>query len=115
MRSDPVNTVRIFRTMPPSARWGQNTAYLVLIKIVIGHSDLINVRFGPLCGLKSDISRGPRSANKTLGPMGGGDLQRIQPGILWHQPITCPPRREAHETSLRLWSRMPQLAVGTKY
>jgi hypothetical protein len=27
MRTDPVNTVRIFRTMPPSARWGQNTAY----------------------------------------------------------------------------------------
>ena len=26
------------------------------------HSDLINVRFGPLCGLKPDISRGPRSA-----------------------------------------------------
>ena len=28
----------------------------------IAGSDLINVRFGPLCGLKSDISRGPRSA-----------------------------------------------------
>jgi hypothetical protein len=28
------------------------------------HSDLINVCFGPLCGLKSAISRGPRSANK---------------------------------------------------
>jgi hypothetical protein len=26
------------------------------------HSDLINVCFGPCCGLKSDISRGPRSA-----------------------------------------------------
>jgi hypothetical protein len=26
-------------------------------------SDLVNVRFGPLCGLKSDISRGPRSAS----------------------------------------------------
>jgi hypothetical protein len=24
---------------------------------------IINVRFGPLCGLKSDISRGPRSAD----------------------------------------------------
>src|SRR6516225_3714567 len=32
-------------------------------KITIGDSDLINVRFGPLCGLKSDILRGPRSAN----------------------------------------------------
>src|SRR5262249_16571344 len=31
-------------------------------KIAIGDSDLINVRFRPLCGLKSDISRGPRSA-----------------------------------------------------
>jgi hypothetical protein len=31
-------------------------------KIAIGDSDLINVRFGPLCGLKSDIPRGPRSA-----------------------------------------------------
>jgi hypothetical protein len=29
-------------------------------KIAIGDSDLINVRFAPLCGLKSDISRGPR-------------------------------------------------------
>jgi len=29
-----------------------------------GYSDLINVRFGPLCGLKSDISRGPRSAQE---------------------------------------------------
>jgi hypothetical protein len=27
-----------------------------------GDRDAINVRFGPLCGLKSDISRGPRSA-----------------------------------------------------
>jgi hypothetical protein len=27
-----------------------------------GNSDLIDVRFCPLCGLKSDISRGPRSA-----------------------------------------------------
>src|SRR5262245_13837218 len=31
-------------------------------KIAIGDSNLVNVRFGPLCGLKSDISRGPRSA-----------------------------------------------------
>src|SRR5262245_56164485 len=35
-------------------------------KIAIGDSDLINVRFGPLCGLKSDISRGPRSAMNGL-------------------------------------------------
>jgi hypothetical protein len=28
--------------------------------------DLINVRFGPLCGLTSDISRGPRSAKNGL-------------------------------------------------
>ena len=32
-------------------------------KIAIGDSDLISVRFGSLCELKSDISRGPRSAN----------------------------------------------------
>src|SRR5262249_27547665 len=32
-------------------------------KIAIGDSDLINVRFGPLFGLKSDIPRGPRIAN----------------------------------------------------
>jgi hypothetical protein len=31
MRTDPVNTVRIFRTTPPSARWGQNTAYDILM------------------------------------------------------------------------------------
>jgi hypothetical protein len=30
-------------------------------KITIGDSDLIDVRFGPLCGPKSDIPRGPRS------------------------------------------------------
>jgi hypothetical protein len=29
---------------------------------VTGDSDLINVRFGPLCGLTADISRGPRSS-----------------------------------------------------
>jgi hypothetical protein len=33
-----------------------------LIKIAIGGSDLTNVRFGPLCGPKSGISRGQRSA-----------------------------------------------------
>jgi hypothetical protein len=32
--------------------------------IWIGDSDLINVRFGPLCRLKSDISRGPRCAKR---------------------------------------------------
>ena len=31
-------------------------------KIAIGDSDLINVRFAPLCGLKSELPRGPRSA-----------------------------------------------------
>src|SRR6516164_4917421 len=31
-------------------------------KIAIGDSDLINVRIAPLCGLKSDISQGQRSA-----------------------------------------------------
>ena len=31
-------------------------------KIAIGDSDLINVRFGPICGLKSDISRVPGAA-----------------------------------------------------
>jgi hypothetical protein len=31
-------------------------------KIAIGDSDLINVRFDPLCGLNSDITQGPRSA-----------------------------------------------------
>ena len=30
--------------------------------LVSGDSDVINVRFGLLCGLKSDILRGPRSA-----------------------------------------------------
>ena len=31
-----------------------------------GHSELINVRFGPICGLKSDIFRVSRSAQKLL-------------------------------------------------
>ena len=35
----------------------------VLIQSQLVTANLINVRFGPLCGLKSDISRGPRSAN----------------------------------------------------
>jgi hypothetical protein len=35
----------------------------VPIKSQLADSELINVRFGPLCGLNSDISRGPRSAN----------------------------------------------------
>src|SRR5262245_735604 len=39
-----------------------NTMTGELYKIAIGDSDLINVRFGPLCGLTPDISRGPRSA-----------------------------------------------------
>ena len=34
-----------------------------------GDSDLINVRFGPLCGLKSDIPRGPRSAMRRHSPL----------------------------------------------
>ena len=33
-------------------------------KIAIGDSDLSKVRFAPLCGLKSDILGGPKSANK---------------------------------------------------
>src|SRR6516164_6426798 len=41
-------------------------------KIAVGDGDLINVRFGPLCGLKSDISRGPRSAKLGLRPRGLG-------------------------------------------
>jgi hypothetical protein len=37
-----------------------------LAQIAIGDSDLINVRLTQLCGLKSDISRGPRSANSDI-------------------------------------------------
>src|SRR5262249_11285027 len=36
-------------------------------RVLINRSDLINVRFDPVCGLRSDITRGPRSA--TTGPM----------------------------------------------
>src|SRR5215510_529849 len=40
-------------------------------KIAIGDSGLINVRLGPLCRLKSDISRGPRSCHEpTFSPNG---------------------------------------------
>ena len=35
-------------------------------KIAIGDSGLMKVRFAPLCGLKSDISRGQRSARNGL-------------------------------------------------
>jgi hypothetical protein len=37
-----------------------------LAQIAIGDSDLINVRLTQLCGLKSEISRGPRSANSDI-------------------------------------------------
>jgi hypothetical protein len=33
-------------------------------KIAVGGSDLLNACFGPLCGLKSDISRGPKSGRE---------------------------------------------------
>src|SRR5215510_5526626 len=42
---------------------GQANALCLLGRVTIDDSDLINVRIGPLCGLKSDISRGPRSAD----------------------------------------------------
>jgi hypothetical protein len=54
-------------------------------KIAIGDSGLSNVRFGPLCELKSDISRGPRSAttgHKALPESGVGDLGRRLVGAL---------------------------------
>jgi hypothetical protein len=35
-------------------------------EIAIGDSDLINVRFDPLCGLKSDISRGSEKCHNRL-------------------------------------------------
>src|ERR1700745_2317923 len=41
---------------------GVSPSALVILHESVRDSDLINVRFGPLCGLKSDISRGPRSA-----------------------------------------------------
>src|SRR6266487_3170949 len=58
------------RHSPLQTRW-RKTAYCKRIrtsthKIAIGDSDLINVRFCPLCGLKSDICRGPRSARTGL-------------------------------------------------
>src|SRR5215475_2706584 len=47
-------------------------------KIAIGDSDLINVRFGPPYGLKSDISRGPRSCHEpTFSP--NGRLWNVRP------------------------------------
>jgi hypothetical protein len=42
----------------------ESTGWARTDKIAIDHSDMINVRCGPLCGLKSDISRGPRSARE---------------------------------------------------
>ena len=49
------------------------------MKSRIGDSDLINVRFGPLCGLKAHISRGPRSAKVSIrwGPRGRADVAEL--------------------------------------
>jgi hypothetical protein len=40
---------------------------MVVVVLTVLHfvdGDLINVRFGPLCGLTSDMPRGPRSAHE---------------------------------------------------
>jgi hypothetical protein len=41
----------------------QGSSFVIVLVSVRG-SDLINVRFGLLCGLKSDISRGPRKCQE---------------------------------------------------
>jgi hypothetical protein len=49
--------------LPVSQNQGRfHRSALVILHESVRDSDLLNVCFGPLCGLKSDISRGPRSA-----------------------------------------------------
>jgi hypothetical protein len=72
---------RLFFTLQMAWGWGANQSFSAIqnhqislkrgrgfryvgswLRTRIGGCDLINVRFVSLCGLKSDISRGPRSA-----------------------------------------------------
>src|SRR5262249_53276058 len=58
--------------MRPRALLGIVPARARTHKMAVGDGDLINVRFGPLCGLKSDISRGPSSVKlRHYGRVGG--------------------------------------------
>jgi hypothetical protein len=61
-------------------------------KIAIGDSDLINVRFDPLCGLNSDITQGPRSAIS-----GREQMQQVAP-LLDHLIGLHEQRRRDRET-----------------
>src|SRR5215472_9982710 len=63
-------------------------------KIAIGDSDLINVRFGPLCGLKSDISRGPRMGWTGRAPAPNGS--QSAPGACQERSTTMPRTTTLH-------------------
>ncbi len=76
------------------------------------HSDLINVRFGPLCGLKSAISRGPRSASN------GHRLAQSNtpPDHLWkiRNAVRGRPAIPRHEPPLGLLQfSVPESGTGT--
>src|SRR5262245_36822963 len=52
-----------------AAEWAPSTA-----SYAVTRRCRLNVRFGPLCGLKSDICRGPRSATSGPSSPQGGKL-----------------------------------------
>jgi hypothetical protein len=74
--------------------------------------DLINVRFGPLCGLKSDISRGPRSASFGPPPR---SKRRQRCTCSWTTLTALTPRKRRNPEDLRRVPFLTHLPSGQRY
>jgi hypothetical protein len=77
----------------------------VLIKFANGDSDLIKVRFGAPCGLKSDISRGPRSAMSGL-------MHRSKPHRYSISTLTLSPESRGERDALLFGERRVGLTLS---